>query len=49
MSVFQIDRLTKTVSVEDPMSSPNAQLYDSMTLQSYMEQHVWSAGELCTL
>ncbi|KAA0703845.1 Amine oxidase [flavin-containing] [Triplophysa tibetana] len=41
--LWRIDRLTRTVSVEDPMSSPKAQLYDSMTLQSYMEQHVWTA------
>lgn len=40
--LWRINRLTKTVSVEDPMSSPNAQLYDSMTLHSYMEQHVWT-------
>ncbi|XP_051764365.1 amine oxidase [flavin-containing] A isoform X2 [Ctenopharyngodon idella] len=40
--LWRIDRLTKTISVEDPMSSPNAELYDSMTLYSFMEKHIWS-------
>ncbi|XP_051541667.1 probable flavin-containing monoamine oxidase A [Myxocyprinus asiaticus] len=40
--LWRIDRLTKTISVEDPMSSPNAELFDSMSLHSYMEQHLWT-------
>ncbi|KAK9968135.1 hypothetical protein ABG768_002475 [Culter alburnus] len=40
--LWRIDHLTKAISVEDPMSSPNAELYDSMTLYSFMEKHIWS-------
>ncbi|KAK6315918.1 hypothetical protein J4Q44_G00134420 [Coregonus suidteri] len=38
----QIDRLIATVSVEDPMKTPNAQELDSMTLHSYIEKHAWT-------
>uniref|UniRef100_A0A8B9JJA2 Amine oxidase n=1 Tax=Astyanax mexicanus TaxID=7994 RepID=A0A8B9JJA2_ASTMX len=34
--------LDKTVSVEEPMKTPNAQQLDSTTLQAYMDQHVWT-------
>ncbi|XDV54034.1 hypothetical protein PO909_022412 [Leuciscus waleckii] len=40
--LWRIDSLTKTISVEDPMSSPNAELYDSMTLYTFMEKHIWT-------
>ncbi|XP_050976399.1 amine oxidase [flavin-containing] isoform X2 [Labeo rohita] len=40
--LWRIDRLTQGVSVEDPMSSPNAELYDSMTLHTFMEKHIWT-------
>uniref|UniRef100_A0A671RLF3 Amine oxidase n=1 Tax=Sinocyclocheilus anshuiensis TaxID=1608454 RepID=A0A671RLF3_9TELE len=38
----RIDHLTQTISVEDPMSSPNAELYDGMTLHTFMEKHIWT-------
>ncbi|XP_073685374.1 amine oxidase [flavin-containing] [Garra rufa] len=41
--LWRIDHLTKTVSVEDPISSPNAELYDGMTLHTFMEKHIWTA------
>ncbi|KAJ8346967.1 hypothetical protein SKAU_G00283680 [Synaphobranchus kaupii] len=40
--LWKIERLCKTVSVEDPISTPNAVQYDSMTLHTYMEQHIWT-------
>ncbi|KAI1905007.1 hypothetical protein AGOR_G00011520 [Albula goreensis] len=40
--LWKVDRLSKMVSVNDPMSTPNALQYDSMTLQSYMDQHIWT-------
>lgn len=40
--VWKIDRLSSTVSVEDPMKTPNAQELDSMTLHSYIEKHAWT-------
>ncbi|XP_031658098.1 amine oxidase [flavin-containing] B [Oncorhynchus kisutch] len=50
--VWKIDRLSSTVSVEDPMKTPNAQELDSMTLHSYIEKHAWTeaaGGVLCLL
>lgn len=41
----QIDRLSGTVCVHDPLKTPNAAGLDSMTLQSYIEQHAWTAGQ----
>ncbi|KAL0965547.1 hypothetical protein UPYG_G00282740 [Umbra pygmaea] len=40
--IWKIDKLTATVSVKNPMRTPNAQQYDSMTLHSYIEKHVWT-------
>ncbi|KAJ8408556.1 hypothetical protein AAFF_G00251910 [Aldrovandia affinis] len=40
--LWKIERLCKTVSVEDPISTPNALQYDSMTFQTYMEEHIWT-------
>ncbi|XP_064163173.1 probable flavin-containing monoamine oxidase A isoform X1 [Anguilla rostrata] len=40
--LWKVERLCKTVCVEDPLSTPNALQYDSMTLHSYMEQHIWT-------
>lgn len=40
--MWKVDKLSKTISVEDPMSSPNAALYDSMTLYTFMEQNIWT-------
>ncbi|XP_061118056.1 probable flavin-containing monoamine oxidase A [Conger conger] len=40
--LWKIEKLCKTVSVEDPISTPNALQYDSMTLHTYMEQHIWT-------
>uniref|UniRef100_A0A8C1WIV5 Amine oxidase n=1 Tax=Cyprinus carpio TaxID=7962 RepID=A0A8C1WIV5_CYPCA len=40
--LWRIDHLTQTISVEDPMSSPNAELHDSMTLHTFMEKYVWT-------
>uniref|UniRef100_A0A3B1JPZ4 Amine oxidase n=1 Tax=Astyanax mexicanus TaxID=7994 RepID=A0A3B1JPZ4_ASTMX len=40
--LWKIERLSKTVSVEEPMKTPNAQQLDSTTLQAYMDQHVWT-------
>lgn len=41
----QIDRLSGTVCVQDPPKTPNAVELDGMTLQSYIEQHAWTAGQ----
>ncbi|XP_016091519.1 probable flavin-containing monoamine oxidase A [Sinocyclocheilus grahami] len=38
----RIDHLTQTISVEDPMSCPNAELFDGMTLHTFMEKHIWT-------
>ncbi|KAK1800668.1 hypothetical protein P4O66_005877, partial [Electrophorus voltai] len=43
--LWKIERLCKTVSVEDPMTTPNAQQLDSMTLQSFMDRHIWTTGK----
>ncbi|XP_035391620.1 probable flavin-containing monoamine oxidase A [Electrophorus electricus] len=40
--LWKIERLCKTVSVEDPMTTPNAQQLDSMTLQSFMDRNIWT-------
>ncbi|XP_028829091.1 probable flavin-containing monoamine oxidase A [Denticeps clupeoides] len=40
--LWKINRLSKSVSVEDPLSSPNALLYDSMTLASFVEKNIWT-------
>ncbi|XP_036384088.1 probable flavin-containing monoamine oxidase A [Megalops cyprinoides] len=40
--LWKIDRLCKAVSVDDPTSIPDAREYDGMTLQSYMERHIWT-------
>lgn len=45
----QIERLCKTVVVEDPMKTPNAKKLDSMTLQSYMDQHIWTSRKFSVL
>uniref|UniRef100_A0A8C1AGK4 monoamine oxidase n=1 Tax=Cyprinus carpio carpio TaxID=630221 RepID=A0A8C1AGK4_CYPCA len=37
---FCIDHLTQNISVEDPMSSSNAELYDGMMLHTFMEKHI---------
>lgn len=51
--LWKIDRLCATVCVQDPSKTPRALELDSMTLNSYMEQHVWTAEvkeelELCS-
>ncbi|TRY65436.1 hypothetical protein DNTS_008767, partial [Danionella cerebrum] len=38
----KIDKLTDSVSIDDPMSTPNAELYDGMTLHTFMEKHIWT-------
>ncbi|XP_066507699.1 probable flavin-containing monoamine oxidase A [Hoplias malabaricus] len=40
--LWRVERLCKTVSVEEPMSTPNSLHLDSMTLKSYMDQHIWT-------
>uniref|UniRef100_A0A668A0I9 Amine oxidase n=1 Tax=Myripristis murdjan TaxID=586833 RepID=A0A668A0I9_9TELE len=40
--LWKIDRLCATVCVQDPSRTPNALELDSMTLHSYIEQHVWT-------
>ncbi|KAI4876370.1 hypothetical protein NFI96_017831, partial [Prochilodus magdalenae] len=45
--LWRIEGLCKTVSVEDPMKTPNAQQLDSMTVQSYMDRHIWTRGLSC--
>lgn len=42
----QMNRLCATVCVQDPCKTPNAVELDSMTLHSYIKQHVWTAGEV---
>ncbi|XP_017280974.1 probable flavin-containing monoamine oxidase A [Kryptolebias marmoratus] len=41
--LWKIDRLSGTVCVHDPLKTPNAVELDSMTLQSYIQQHAWTA------
>ncbi|XP_060764812.1 probable flavin-containing monoamine oxidase A [Neoarius graeffei] len=41
--LWRIDRLCKSVCVQNPMKTPDALQLDSMTLQSYMEKHIWTA------
>ncbi|XP_013857909.1 probable flavin-containing monoamine oxidase A [Austrofundulus limnaeus] len=41
--LWKIDRLSGTVCVQDPLKTPNAVELDGMTLQSYIEQHAWTA------
>ncbi|KAK2823769.1 hypothetical protein Q7C36_020369 [Tachysurus vachellii] len=50
---LNIERLCKSVCVENPMETPDALQLDSMTVQSYMDQHIWTAQlteelKLCT-
>ncbi|XP_072515360.1 probable flavin-containing monoamine oxidase A [Salminus brasiliensis] len=40
--LWKIERLRKTVSVDEPMKTPNAQQLDGTTLQSYMDQQIWT-------
>uniref|UniRef100_A0A3B3VYT5 Amine oxidase n=1 Tax=Poecilia latipinna TaxID=48699 RepID=A0A3B3VYT5_9TELE len=35
-------KLCRTVSVQDPLRTPNAAELDSMTVHSYIEQHAWT-------
>ncbi|KAB5543816.1 hypothetical protein PHYPO_G00084020 [Pangasianodon hypophthalmus] len=51
--IWRIERLCKSVCVENPMKTPDALQLDSMTLQSYMDKHIWTTQltqelELCT-
>ncbi|XP_022063787.2 probable flavin-containing monoamine oxidase A [Acanthochromis polyacanthus] len=51
--LWKIDRLCATVCVQDPSRTPNAVQLDSMTLQTYLEQHAWTSDlkgevELCS-
>ncbi|MFT7817455.1 putative flavin-containing monoamine oxidase A [Arapaima gigas] len=51
--VWQINRLTRSLSTEDPTSSPRSLEYDSMTLSSYLDKKVWTRAlrmeiELCS-
>ncbi|XP_053331947.1 amine oxidase [flavin-containing] A isoform X2 [Clarias gariepinus] len=41
--LWRLERLCKSVCLEDPMKTPDALQLDSMTLQSYMDKHIWSA------
>ncbi|XP_062870463.1 probable flavin-containing monoamine oxidase A [Trichomycterus rosablanca] len=41
--LWKVQRLCKSVCVEEPMRTPNAQQLDSMTLQSYMDKNIWTA------
>ncbi|XP_018589942.2 probable flavin-containing monoamine oxidase A [Scleropages formosus] len=50
---WQIDRMSQSLSMEDPTSAPRALEYDSMTLSSYMDKKIWTQSlrmdiELCT-
>uniref|UniRef100_A0A096LWD0 Amine oxidase n=1 Tax=Poecilia formosa TaxID=48698 RepID=A0A096LWD0_POEFO len=40
--LWKFDRLCRTVSVQDPLRTPNAAELDSMTVHSYIEQHAWT-------
>ncbi|KAG8010847.1 Amine oxidase [flavin-containing] A [Nibea albiflora] len=40
---WKIDKLTATICVEDPSKSPNAFELDSMTLQTFIDRHAWTA------
>ncbi|XP_010892224.2 probable flavin-containing monoamine oxidase A isoform X2 [Esox lucius] len=40
--VWKIDKLSATVSVENPMKTPDAHKLDSMTLHSFIEKHAWT-------
>ncbi|XP_072309720.1 probable flavin-containing monoamine oxidase A [Eucyclogobius newberryi] len=40
--LFKINRLCATVNIQDPRVTPNAVELDSMTVHSYIQQHVWT-------
>ncbi|XP_029693067.1 amine oxidase [flavin-containing] A isoform X5 [Takifugu rubripes] len=42
--LWRIERLCATVCIEDPSTTPGADELDSMTFQSYIEKHVWTAA-----
>ncbi|KAI5099495.1 putative flavin-containing monoamine oxidase A isoform X2, partial [Silurus meridionalis] len=51
--LWRVERLCKSVCVKNPMETPDAVQLDSMTLQSYIEKHIWTTQltevlELCT-
>ncbi|TKS84220.1 Amine oxidase [flavin-containing] [Collichthys lucidus] len=39
---WKIETLSATICVEDPSKSPNAFELDSMTVQTYLDQHAWT-------
>ncbi|KAE8284868.1 Amine oxidase [flavin-containing] A [Larimichthys crocea] len=39
---WKIEKLSATICVEDPSKSPNAFELDSMTVQTYLDQHAWT-------
>ncbi|XP_023816559.1 probable flavin-containing monoamine oxidase A [Oryzias latipes] len=41
--LWKIERLRRTVCVQDPSKTPNADELDSMTLHTYIEQNAWTA------
>ncbi|XP_062410643.1 probable flavin-containing monoamine oxidase A [Sardina pilchardus] len=40
--LWKLDRLSKSVDVEEPWRTPDAVRLDAMTLSTYMEQHLWT-------
>uniref|UniRef100_A0A3P9KEY0 Amine oxidase n=1 Tax=Oryzias latipes TaxID=8090 RepID=A0A3P9KEY0_ORYLA len=41
--LWKIERLRRTVCVQDPSKTPNADELDSMTLSTFLEQNAWTA------
>ncbi|RVE65533.1 hypothetical protein OJAV_G00117830 [Oryzias javanicus] len=41
--LWKIERLRRSVCVQDPSKTPNAEELDSMTLHTYIEQNAWTA------
>ncbi|MEQ2205187.1 hypothetical protein XENOCAPTIV_028285 [Xenoophorus captivus] len=43
--LWKINRLYRTVCVQDLLRTPNAAELDSMTLHSYIEKNAWTQGQ----
>ena len=50
-SVLQIqtDRLAAEVDPDDPFSCQNAELWDSLTLEAFIDARIWTEGEIVCL
>lgn len=41
LMMWKLDRLAKTVPLDVPRNCPNAFLWDSITLHTWIEQNIW--------